>query len=231
MAIGDIPRKIVIDGRLQFGKQFIKEATNQLSILEHQMSYRSLAIGERTVKFNDDVHFICNVTHKQRTIVIITDPWTRKRIPQPYRECPKTHDLAFGFIDKLHGMVFNLDGDPVVFPAQMYTSRSPTWDIFVCEGTSPYMRYSYWQSCKPFCFFVHDHSDDEDLGWVYDAGAANNPVPVDEPKIMGGRPILARPLRNEEGVIFDYRVTNIIPEGFRTWEYFQKYTTSKVLRY
>jgi len=241
MAIGDVPRKIVIDGRIQFGKQFIKEASNQLGILKHNMSYRELRVGERRVKFNDNVHFICNVNHHQETIQIITDPWLPIEKVTPYLVCPKTNDMAYGYIDSLAGMEFNKDGNPYVYPSQFYTSRSPTWNIWVCEGigdgetgedATGRFKYSFWTTCKPFCFFVFDHKDDADWGWIYDCRqslteARKNPKFED----VNGHPILARPVRNENGIIFDYRVMNIIPENFQKWQTFQKSVTSRALRY
>ncbi len=232
MATGDIPKKIVIDGRLQFGKQFLKEAKSQLGILKHQMDYRSLKVGERVVKFNDDVHFICNVTHNQQTVTIITDPWTERVVEDPYYTCPKTEHLAYGFIDKLNGMIFNGDGDPVTFPPFMYQMRGSSWDVFICESGYPNYKYSYWESCKPFCFFVHDHIDDDDLGWVYDcrSSLARNRT-GDSYEGGDGHPIIAYAVRNAEGIIVDYRITNIKPSGFSKWQRTLKYTTYKALRY
>ncbi len=217
-----IPRKIVIDGRLQFGKQFIKQAKSQLGILEKQMSYRDLTIGRRRVKFNEDVHFICDISHKQQTVIIVTDPWLERVRELPHRECPKTDDLAFAYIDKLSGMSFNQEGDVVAYPGAMYWDQAISWDIWVCESFGTNYRYSYWEQCKPFCYYVHDHVDDPDLDWIFDARAA----------LTGdGREVLVRPVRNEEGIITTYRVTNIIPEGFEKWETILEYETYKVLRY
>ncbi len=217
-----IPKKVVIDGRLQFGKQFIKQAKSQLGILKDQMSYRNLTIGRRWVKFNDDVHFICDISHKQETVIIITDPWLQRVLETPYRVCPKTKDLALAFIDKLHGMSFNQEGEVVAYPGAMYWDQDISWDIWVCEGFGTSYRYSYWEECKPFCYYVHDHVDDIDLGWQYDARAALTGL---------GRAVLARPVRDEEGTITTYRVTNIIPEGFQQWETFLEYETYRVARY